>query len=564
MLPLNNFLPNRYGVETLVNPGSPLTVSLVYRLYIDDHEVSSIHTLSPFLIYDHYPLDHINHVEIYYSMGAIAVSNEPAQMIIKLYTKNPERENSSKIKLIKDLKNGYGGNLIIAKKINENESFLFVANKDYFDYKPVNEPDGKISRDTRSQSIFFKYKYYNYTFETAYNSVHRDPFTGFSIDAVPDEGKIDSVDFYIYVTAYYLEDRSLKVHLSYDNQKREYFEENKEGIFYPLTLFDPAKPFILFNEKRTFDKHSFYVEKKFRSKKNELLTGIFIKYTKQKIEKSLHRTSDGSFSESKEKYIKEFENASVYLEDIYSLRENISLIGGCRVDRYKYYSTEHKDIIHLRGGFSGIFDRLHIKGFLSSSYLIPSMYLLENAKDNRLDPIHVKVASGEISYRINSRNDISFTAQLFNAKKHFIFDRNSLRFINGSEKNFHVFSFLYRFKPDIFNSIEINYWFTNQGDTTLSPSNGGYIKTLSEFKKLQIYNELIYRAPYRPLFYDFSSSLIYSFSIKYRLPDDFMIGFRGENIFGNTPKAIRAFPVGYPASYSAYDRKYYISISKIF
>ncbi|SNZ07820.1 iron complex outermembrane recepter protein [Persephonella hydrogeniphila] len=562
-IPMFNFFPNRFGIYTLSNPGEVAGIDIKYRLYIDDHEVSSIHILNPFLIYDHYPLDHINHIEIYYSMGAIAVSNEPAQMIIKLYTKKPERENSSKIRLTKDLRNGYGGNILIAKKINSNESFLFMMNKSFFDYSSVDEPDGRIYRDTALQSIFFKYDYYNYTFETAYNSVHRDPFTGFSIDAVPDDGKIDSLDFYLYITAYYLSDKSLKVHLSYDNQKREYFEKNKEGIFYPLTFFDPSNPFILFNEKRTFEKHSAYVEKKFQSSKNEILTGFFVKYSKQKIEKELHRTSSGDLTE-KEKYIKDFKNISLYAEDIYSLRENVSLIGGVRLDRYKYYSMKHKDIVHLRGGISGIFDRLSIKSFISSSYLIPSMYLLENAKDNRLDPIHVKVLSGELSYQINSKNNISFTAQFFTAKKHFSFDKNSLRFVNGAEKDFHVFSVLYRFEPDLFNSVELNYWFTNQGDTTLSPSNGGYIKLFSEFKRLQVYNELVYRASYRPLFYDFPSSLSYSFSVKYRLPEDFSISLRGENIFGGTPKAVRAFPVGYPVSYSAYDRKYYISISKIF
>ncbi|MDQ7056545.1 MAG: hypothetical protein Q9M89_08905 [Persephonella sp.] len=49
LVPLFNFLPNQYGVESLLNPGNPVNVSFVFRIYIDDHEVSSIHTYSPFL-----------------------------------------------------------------------------------------------------------------------------------------------------------------------------------------------------------------------------------------------------------------------------------------------------------------------------------------------------------------------------------------------------------------------------------------------------------------------------------------------------------------------------------
>ena len=103
-IPVTNFMPNSFGTGSLSNPGQPVKISTIYRLYIDDHEVSSIHTFSPFLTYDEYPLDTIDHIEIYYSLGAISVSNEPSQIIIKLYTKSPERENLSEIRLTGDTK----------------------------------------------------------------------------------------------------------------------------------------------------------------------------------------------------------------------------------------------------------------------------------------------------------------------------------------------------------------------------------------------------------------------------------------------------------------------------
>ena len=563
-IPMFHQFPNRYGAYTLLNPGERAGISIKYRLYIDDHEVSSIHTSNPFLTFDHYPLDNINHIEIYYSMGSIAVSNEPAQVIIKMYTKKPERENSSNIRLSKDIRNSYSGNVVIAKQINDNESFLFMVDQSYFDYKSVHINNDMVSRDNTYRSVFFKYKFQDYIFETGYMAVHRDIFTGFSLDSVPDDGNLDSVDFYVYLTRYLLDDKSFKFHVSYDNQKREYTEDNKEGLLFPLKLFNQSNPPIMYSEKRTFDKYSLYIEKKINTRIHHALFGTFIRYYRQKGDKFHVLLKDMSLVKDLF-YVKYFRNFSTYFEDIFTPFKNISLIGGVRLDNFKFSNTKTKNKFNYRIGFSTIVkNRLTLKGFISYSYLLPSMYLIENAKDFYLEPMNIKVLTGETKYKIDETSSISFIAQFYKARKHFDFDRVTNSFVNGKDKKFHVFSLLYRWEPDYFNTIEVNYWFTNQGDTSLSPPTGGFIKLFTEFKKIKIYNEITYKSDYKPLFYNFNSSFNYSFSITYHLPEDYYITLKGENLFGNGGRAVRAFPIGFPASYPVYDRKYIISINKIF
>ncbi|WP_457627343.1 hypothetical protein [Persephonella sp.] len=564
-IPMFNLLPNRFGIYTLTNPGERAGIAIKYRLYIDDMEVSSIQTSNPFLIYDHYPLDNINHIEIYYSMGAISISNEPAQVIIKMYTKEPERENSSNIRLTKDIRQSYTGNIVIAKKINEDESFLFMADRTDYDYKSRRVSNGSISKDLALKTLFFKYRLGQYIFETGYIAVHRDPFTGFALDAVPDSGKIDSVDFYFYVTRYFMDDNSLKVNISYDNQVREYCEKNKEGIFYPIVLFNPTDPIVLYNEKRTFEKFGFYIEKKFKTRKNELLLGSYLKYNRQKLNKVIYQLSDGYTStDIYGYYVKNFRNYSVYIENIYSAFENLSLIGGVRLDDFKFYGMDSERKLNIRAGLSSILEKVYIKGFFSYSYLLPSFYLLENAENNRLSPMRIRVLTGEVGYRFSPTGYVSFTAQFYKAKNHFDFDRTINRIINGRDKDFRVFSLLYRQEIGLFNTLELNYWFTNQGDTSLSPSNGGYLKLFTDINRLKIYNELVYRAPYRPVIFDFKASWLYNLSVTYRLQDDLSINFRADNILGSSVRAARIFPLGRPVEYPAYDRRYMVSLSKTF
>ncbi|WP_457642764.1 TonB-dependent receptor plug domain-containing protein [Persephonella sp.] len=564
-IPMFHFLPNRFGIYTLTNPGERAGISIKYRLYIDDIELSSIQTANPFLVYDHYPLDNINHIEIYYSMGAVSVSNEPAQVIIRMYTKKPERENSSKLRVTKDSRQGYTGNMVFSKLINEDESFLVMVDKSRFDFKSRNVSNGSVSRDEKLKAVYIKYSYHNLTFETGYTSVHRDIFTGFSLDAVPDAGKIDSADFFTYITGYFLSDSSLKINLSYDSQVREYYEQNKEGIFYPLTVYDLLNPIVFYNEKRTFEKYGFYAEKSYKTPENLLFIGAYLKYYRQKLDKALYRLSDGTFSTGLNGfYVKNFRNYSVYIEDTYSLRENISFIGGMRLDTFKFYGSESQSKLNARLGLSSIFDKLYLKGFFSRSYLLPSFYLLENAENNRLSPIDVRVVSGEAGYRFSRNSVLSFTAQFFKAKKHFDFDRTVNKIVNGQDKDFRVFSFLYRQELGLFNTLELNYWFTNQGDTSFSPPNGGYIKLFSELGRLKLYNELVYKTSYRPLFFRFDSSLMYSMSVSYQFDNDITVTFKGYNITGSSVKVARIFPVGMPVEYPAYDRRYTLTVSKVF
>jgi len=69
-LKLNQNLVNRFGVENMTNPGVYPGTPTSFRLYINNQEVSSVHTDNPFFMFDNYPLDHIDHIEIYIGAGS--------------------------------------------------------------------------------------------------------------------------------------------------------------------------------------------------------------------------------------------------------------------------------------------------------------------------------------------------------------------------------------------------------------------------------------------------------------------------------------------------------------
>ena len=64
-LPLLNLNKNRYGLSSLSLSGTNTTVSGFFRVFINDHEVSSLYNQSAAVSWGDLPLDFIDYVEIY-------------------------------------------------------------------------------------------------------------------------------------------------------------------------------------------------------------------------------------------------------------------------------------------------------------------------------------------------------------------------------------------------------------------------------------------------------------------------------------------------------------------
>ncbi len=115
-LKFHTLLPNKFGATQIAPGGTYPTVFTSYRLYIDDYEVSDPYSDNPYSLYDYYPLDAIDHIEIYTGSGAVRVGNSPSLMIIRLYTKKPKRENVSYFKTFVSNRNDRFFSVVEAKE----------------------------------------------------------------------------------------------------------------------------------------------------------------------------------------------------------------------------------------------------------------------------------------------------------------------------------------------------------------------------------------------------------------------------------------------------------------
>ncbi len=566
--PLTNFLLNSLGIKSMGLPGTAPSIPIIYRLYIDDHEVSSIHTSSPFLIYDNYPLDSIDHVEIYCSLGAISVSNQPSQMIIKMYTKDPKRENATRGRFSIDTKKGFTINFLEAKQLNRYSSFLLMLNRSYLNFSSPIVNNKKINRDQERTHFFLKYNYYDSILEISFSDVNRGIFSGFSADKSPDEGEMRSQDGFISFSQRLLKDRSLKIFMAYDFNNRKYREKNSAddgGILF-VPLIQPSDNIIYYRERRKLHKYSITTEKVFSTEKNKLLTGVFFKYHHQDPE-NIYAVYQSNIEKKDDIFTVNFyKSFSAYLENSFSITNKNLIIGGIRYDLHKYSHLRSHKKLNLRAGFvSFINEKLVFKGFFSKFNIIPSMYNLETAKNNYLEDIDVNVLTLEMRYT-RENSVLKFYYKRCNVKNAFTADPDTGELINKKDTDrFNVFSVRYIHSINLFNKLELNYWLTDKDlPQKFSPQKGGYIKILTEYKKFQMYNELTYRESYEPYGIKISERFDYNIALSYRFPYEWYVKIKGENLLNRAVKVGYMNVFGEKGSIPVYDRKITLTIEKTF
>jgi hypothetical protein len=190
-LKMFNYMDNVYGVHNLTVLSAANSISSAVRMYLDDHEISSVHTMSPFLAWDDLPLDFISHIDVYYGEGSFILGNETGTTIIKIYTKSPIYENGGILR-----------NTITSK--NENETSLMHSSNGFGDWSYlafVNQSNSKykekidgvsLSKDSRRKYAYLSLQRNKQNLNFGYSDISKDPFVNLSSDLTPNKANLDN------------------------------------------------------------------------------------------------------------------------------------------------------------------------------------------------------------------------------------------------------------------------------------------------------------------------------------------------------------------------------------
>ncbi len=533
-LPLFNLNKNRYGILTPSLSATKAMVSGFFRVFINDHEVSSIYNQSAALAWGELPLDFIDHLEIYYGESSFSYGSETGIYFIRLYTKKGIKENGSEINLKGSTTGTFSESLTNSKAFENGWSHLVN-----FSNERVNETTNYKSHELKN-SANRRYLYLNVNNENtdinmAYTDLKKDNYQGMSIDAVSDDGELISKDFFIDITKYFLDDNSLKTNISFDVEDLKNEEQNQEGL---STIFYKNYKEVDTNSQLTKIKAN--ISKSFEYKNNNFLTGIAIS-EKRYDTKSIKTVNFANQVNNKEQFsnFDQEQIASLMFEDDYKLFENLVLIGNLKFDRYKRTGSldDISEELYRVGAIYTPFENFGIKTFYTNTYLPPSFYNMDYTLSKNLDVQKYKLYTIEGVYTTEK--------QKFRVTHHnvdiddFIYFHPTYGFTNIDHKiKTEGFIYSYEYLLSDTDKLELNYFETKLTESINNSNKGVNLKYMGEYENFEYFTSVIYRNAYTYLDIDVDASYDFSLGTSYNVNKNLKISLKGENLFDSASQSV--------------------------
>ncbi len=520
------------------------------RLYINDHDFSTSSYGSDAVLWSGMTLDNIDHIVVYKSTSSVEFGNEPSTVVIKLYTKKAEKEEGGKIKLSADQKGSYRASSYFAHTTMNNFSYFFYVNKNDINAKKYYNEGYELNSDTDSKNLYANFFYNNWRFEVGHYSQNSGSFLGLGEKAKPYGNGLYAKHNFWHITKKL--DNDIKLQLSYDCTTYNLQNRDDSGIYagsagsvsnYDLAYDDTVASAI--------------AEKIFKTKKNKLLLGAFVKIKDSK--------TNGAFDSTKTSYKNRLNLYSLYAENSYSFNYTTMFVASLKGDFYRYDKVvKSQDEYIARVGIIKNIDKFQLKAFYTKTYYtVPMTYLystndtpyITNPDLNYTKPTLVTLG---VRYK-NDKHEIDARAAFISVTDKLIYKSEGFKSMSKSYDQYEV---KYTYKIDHANKISFDlYTGKNSLGLEFSPKNGGDIVAFNRFGKFDLFNQLSYKRAYSAFGVDVKSSYDYNFALKYHVNPDFAVGIKGENIFN------RGFEQAYKSlgdSIPVYDRKFWVNMEYLF
>jgi vitamin B12 transporter len=517
-----NIQATRTGMTTLVKSGSNQVAPNPVKIFLNSHELNSATLGNALTQYGKMGLYFIDHIEVYQAGNSVTFGNEPGSMIIKLYTKEPSRENATSTQVSIDTRGSLNLRAIDARDMGE---YSYLANVDISknNYETYNTNGYELSRDGKRGQLYLKFsKDESYDIEIGASKEKFDSFSG--LGNAPIDGNVDAKNVSIQVTKYF--DGKLNIILGLSHEQLDVL--NKDAVGMPMA--DASMPKQL-NVNIGSNVYSAIVEKKFVHGANDLFIGAQLKHQKFNInEYKRDGVSTPMVWGPQERNI-----YMAYLENLYNINENNLIAFSAKLDRYENDTSKSSTEHILRLGYVALVnENLTFKFFAMKSYVYPTFRQTTFSPNLNINPDLESIKNRTITAEIIYKNDkTTFTISGGNgeAKNAIVFNPTLKKYVNKDGVSSFQRGFVrvdHRFNLN--NKITLEY-FKMFKDMYVSPGDGALIQLFNKIGKFDIYNELVYRSDYRssdgidmPAGYDYSLGVIYPVSKQLE------VKLKGENL----------------------------------
>ncbi|MCW8838747.1 MAG: TonB-dependent receptor [Thiovulaceae bacterium] len=542
-LPVSNLNKNRFGASNLSLPGSKTDVSGFFRIFINNHEVSSNYTMTPSATWMELPMDLVDYIEIYRGNSSFALGSENGIFFIRIYTKKASKENASRLYAAVTDNGSNLEALSHAETLENGWSYLAYLSSaktnNYERYK-----NNKINNDSNRKYLYLNAEKEDTEINMGYARDEKENYFGLSLDADLDYGESTSQDFFVDFTTYFLKDNSLKLNLSYDINKCEYEDKNNEGLAL-IPVIDFSNPGTTIPKEYYDDKQvtktNALVTKTMNTSNNNLLLGFNFQEKKYSIKDSYTinfanvKTKINEFSgfDLEKKY-------SIFMQDDYIINDNLLFVINGKIDKY----VRNNGLKNLKneqfrlGTIYTVNKEFGVKAFYTKTNIAPTFYTLDFV-DKRTPDLDRQRYMYYFVEGVYANDNLRLSVLYNHIKiKDFIY-YSPVGYINVDHtidsKNL-VLDLVYELSQ--YNTIYLDYYTTNLSEIPANSKEGGFIKLTGEYDSFEYFTSLIYRKKYNYLGISVDDAYNFNVGTTYKVSKDISVSLKAENLFDKSSESL--------------------------
>ncbi|RLA72164.1 MAG: TonB-dependent receptor [Epsilonproteobacteria bacterium] len=520
---------NGTGAIGILNAGAGKTSMPPLKIYIDNFEVTTVVQRNALDMYGDMDIYFVDHIEIYQGGSSLAFGNELGSMVIRLYSKDPSRENSTSIQLSVDTKSGANLRALDSGVVGE-YNYLLYANSAKVEYDTHSKNNQDLSRDAKRYQAHFKlFKENDFSVELDGIINKSDIFGGFGPAPTGDE----STRAYGYINATKYFSNNLEISLSATQEKKEAFNSDAEGIQLMDGSGSKTNDFHLDVNSNTYKAS---IKKKFIHKNSDLLIGAEV------LKKVFDVANYDGFSTPVAFGPDDVNIYTLFLEELYNLNKNHLLTFSTKLARYQHAkSSKSHNEYSLRVGYIGLLDNswstkvFAVKRFIHPNMLQTSFAPPSYTVNYNLETVDIHMLSGEVEYK-KKKNRLVFGfayKEIENALALSPVSPGKRMYVNrDSTSSFHRYYLRGEHQFDFDNKITLEVYKVFK-EVDGSPDSGALVQLFNSYDRFDVYNELVYRSGvFIPSLggYEIDPTYDYTLSVAYNMNKHLSIKAKGENL----------------------------------
>jgi iron complex outermembrane receptor protein len=550
------YFENRLAEPDLLNADPMAYSSQSIKIYLNDTELFLPAFGTGLVLFGNIDMDFIDHVEIYEGFPSFEYAIDPALLIIKLYTKTPQRDAGSRVKFLMASHNSNKEN-VYTSDITENDLAYFVyANHSDNLQDTYTLQDETLKRDTHTNHFYASLEKNAYKLEFNALKKRQNIFLGKFPYAVPKTATRDHSYINATLSHTLLEDKSLSFMLSYMAHSGT-----------SKSLYSTPVPYVNASqiEQSGFGNALTFITKKaFSFAKHTFSTGVQYRHKYFRFDNVKH---DGVQGSAGQKYDRE-DIYSLFLEDAYHLTQNDLL---CLSVMGQYYTRNNgmksESPLQLRLSYIKSLHKLTAKTFLSRQELIPEPYTTASEYIGNPDIKKETIRSAIQEFHYHTKQIVSKLILAYTQLDGFVVADNT-GILHNSQKATKTYAasleLSYHFrKKDKFDVRAESLRLTGTDANTDATHINYLFRMLNSVAKFDIFNELIINTGYQ----NTHNGYDYSAGIKYAYNPDLHISFKGENIFNRGIKRKYLYAIPPSSKYISVpvvEQKFMLSLEYLF